>query len=85
MSVSCRPSLQRAGGAGVETLELGRERLEAVERERVVVGGPRAAQPGLDGRAVALGQVLEHVAFSLKLFLLSTPAGVSVSLRVGGR
>ena len=44
-------------------VQLGRERLEAVERERVVVGGPRAAQPGLDGRAVALGQVLEHVAF----------------------
>ena len=38
------------------TLELDRERLEAVERERVVVAGPRLAQPHLDGWAVALAR-----------------------------
>ena len=51
-----------AVGTGVIVMAgLGRERLETVERELVVVGGPRAAQPCLDRRAVALGQVLEHV------------------------
>src|SRR3954468_9129064 len=53
---------QRARGAGVGALELGGERLQALERAPVVVVGPGGAEPALDGGPVALGQVLEHVA-----------------------
>ena len=49
VKVSSRPSLSELAAPG------------CVERECVVVGGPRAAQPHLDRGAVALGQVVEHV------------------------
>ena len=53
---------ERGGGAGVGAVQLKRQCVELLERE-VVVGllqGP--AQPGLDGLAVALGEMVKHVA-----------------------
>jgi len=46
----------------VGALELGGKHAEALQRRRVVGQLPRGAQAALDGRAVSLGQVLEHVA-----------------------
>jgi hypothetical protein len=60
------PFAQRAGGAGVRSLELAGESPELVERSGVVVECPRSPQPLLHVRPLALGQMLEHVAFSLK-------------------
>jgi hypothetical protein len=60
VSVSSRPSLSDA--AAPRALELAGERPELLERLAVIVARPRAAQPSLDGRPVALGQVLDHVA-----------------------
>lgn len=42
-------------------IELGGEAPQAVQRASVVVLGPRGAQLVLDLRAVALGQVVEHI------------------------
>jgi hypothetical protein len=53
---------QRAGGAGVGVRELVGELVQPVDGDRVVGLRPRRAQPPLDRRAVALGQVVEHVA-----------------------
>jgi len=47
----------------MRSVELAGELAEAVACEGVVLVGPGAAHPGLDGRAVAFGQVLEDVAF----------------------
>ena len=47
----------------MRAVELAGERLEAVEGERVVLVGPGPAHARPDGRAVALGQVLQDVAF----------------------
>src|SRR6266536_3814991 len=53
---------QRAGGAGVAAVELRGERSQLIERAAVVVERPRAAQPLLHARPVALGEVVGHVA-----------------------
>ena len=42
-------------------LELARERLQLGERAIVVEFRPRPAQPVLDGRTVALGEIMKHV------------------------
>jgi hypothetical protein len=44
-------------------VELERERLELLERDRVVGVLSRLAQPAFDPVAVTLGEVVEHVAF----------------------
>jgi hypothetical protein len=53
---------ERRRGARARAAELAGQDLEAFERGGVVIECPRGAQPPLDGRAVAFGQVLEHVA-----------------------
>jgi hypothetical protein len=52
-------------------VELGGEAPEAVQRASVVVLGPCGAQLVLDLRAVALGQVIEDVAFLVTLMPMS--------------
>ena len=54
---------QRRGGAGVGVRELAGQRLEALDRGLVRLELPGRAQPPLDVRAVALGEVIEDVAF----------------------
>ncbi len=54
---------QRAGGAGMRALELAGEPPELLERAGVIGRRPGAAEPLLDRRPVALGEMLEHVAF----------------------
>jgi len=49
--------------------ELVGELTQPVGRGRPAGLCPRATQPALDGRAVTLGQVLEHIAF----FMANTP------------
>ena len=63
--------LERGGGAGVRALQLAGEPAEALEGGGVVGELPGRPQSPLDGRAVALGQVVEDVAFSLMSFVLS--------------
>jgi hypothetical protein len=63
---------ERRGGAGVGAREFVGERAQSVEREVVVVERPRRAQPAADGVARVLGQVAEHVAFSLISRVLSS-------------
>jgi hypothetical protein len=55
------PSLSELAAPGVRFVELEREGVELLERDVVVVVLPRLAQPALDGVAVALGEVVEHV------------------------
>jgi hypothetical protein len=57
-----------------QRLTLRLEAVEAVERLVVAVEPPRGAQLALDARAVALGQVVEHVA----LLVANTPLDRSV-------
>src|SRR4029450_8177706 len=47
---------ERAGGAGIASVEFGGELPELVERASVVVERPGSAQPLLDRRPLALGQ-----------------------------
>jgi len=71
---------ERRGGAGMAAVELAGQRPQAVERERVVLAGPRPAQPQLDGGLVALGQVIEDVALSLKPCGMSSLTGLGAGL-----
>ncbi len=54
---------QRRGRAGVRVRELAGERLQPLDRRLVIGQLPGRAQPPLDGGPVALGEVIEHVAF----------------------
>jgi len=54
---------QRRRRAGVRVRELASERLQTVDRCAVITQLPGRAQPPLDGGPVALGEVIEHVAF----------------------
>jgi hypothetical protein len=60
---------------GVSALQLAGEDAQLLQRPVVVVDGPGGAQPPPDGVAGVLGQVVEHVAFSLKRGVLSTRPG----------
>jgi len=63
VSVSSRPSRSDAAAPGCDRSSSPGELAQAVECDRVVLAGPGPAHARLDGRAVALGQVLEDVAF----------------------
>src|SRR6266567_9147418 len=56
------PFAQRAGGAGIRTLELAGEQAQLLERASVILLRPRPPQPLLHRRPLALGQILAHVA-----------------------
>jgi hypothetical protein len=51
--------------------ELARERFEPLDRGAVIGELPGCAQPGLDGRAVAFGKVLEDIAFLVAVMPMS--------------
>jgi hypothetical protein len=55
LSVSSIPLCERDGGAEVGSVELERQRVEALEREVVIGLLPRLVQPALDGVGVSLG------------------------------
>src|SRR6266540_6702084 len=63
VSVSVMPSRSEPAAPGWGALELTGQRLQAIEGAVVVVVDPGGPEPALDGRAVALGQVVEHVSF----------------------
>ena len=59
--------------------QLAGERFEAVERDGVICELPGGAQPALDGRPVAFGEVIEDVAFSLNSCGVSSVRGPGVA------
>jgi hypothetical protein len=68
----------------VGAVKLAGETAQPVDRGVVVGELPGGPQAALDDRAVALGQVVEDVAFSLKWCVLSSARGSRVGLRVVG-
>jgi hypothetical protein len=48
-------------------LQLAGEGPQTVQRERVVIARPSTSQPGLYRRAVALGEMIQDVAFLVNL------------------
>jgi len=63
---------QRRGGAGVGVLELAGKRLEALDRGLMAGQLPGGAEPPLDDRPVAFGEVIEDV--SLFVHVMPTSA-----------
>jgi hypothetical protein len=61
------------------------ERLQPAERGGAIVELPRCPQPPLEGRAVALGEVIEDIAFSLISWVLSSMKGRVLSTALGRR
>jgi hypothetical protein len=53
----------RGGAGGMRMVEFDRQGIELLERAVVVGLLPRPPEPHLDGLAVALGEMVEHVAF----------------------
>src|SRR4051812_4096098 len=70
---------QRRRSARVRALQLARQALQSVKRDGVIVERPCGAQPALDRRAVALGEVVEHVPLSLINDWMSSMKGVGLS------
>ena len=66
-----QPFPERRGGAGVRGVESGSECLEPFERPGVVVESPRCAQSFAEGGAVAVGEVVQHVAFFMHVMPMS--------------